>query len=115
MKNSFLLYHDLEGQTSLLSDEQLGKLLRAIFRYEIARELPDFKKDGKEDGMLLMCFEFVKTSLDANRQKYEERCEKNRQNVNQRYKKDNSENKDNNYQNSQAQEESEYQNPDVLF
>lgn len=75
-KRSFVLHYDLEQQTSLLSDEQLGKLLRAIFSYEIRGECPDFEGDQ----MLLMCFQFVKTALEINREKYIERCEKNAEN-----------------------------------
>ena len=75
-KNSFIIHYDLEEQTSLLSDEQLGKLLRAVFGYEIRGEYPDFNGDQ----MLLMCFQFVKTTLDINREKYIERCEKNAEN-----------------------------------
>lgn len=75
-KNSFVLYYELEAQTSILSDEQLGWLLRAVFAYEIRGEYPNFK----DDQLLLMCFQFVKTTLDINREKYIERCEVNREN-----------------------------------
>jgi len=75
-KNSFVIYHDLEEQTSLLSDEQLGRLLRAIFAYEKRGECPDFA----DDGMLLICFQFVRTTLDVNRRRYEEKCAKNAEN-----------------------------------
>ena len=33
-KNSFLIYIDYEEQFSLLTDEQLGQLIRAIMKYE---------------------------------------------------------------------------------
>ena len=75
-KNSFIIHYDLEEQPSILSDEQIGKLLRAVFGYEIRGEYPDFNGDQ----MLLMCFQFVKTTLDINREKYFERCEKNAEN-----------------------------------
>ncbi len=75
-KRSFVLHYDLEAQTAILSDAQLGRLLRAVFAYEIRGEFPELD----DDGMLLMCFQFVKTTLDINRQKYEERCEQNAEN-----------------------------------
>ena len=47
-KNSFLIYIDYEEQFSLLTDEQLGQLIRAIMKYEKTSEIP------KLDGMLKM-------------------------------------------------------------
>src|SRR5699024_9840406 len=65
-KNSFLIYIDYEEQFSLLTDEQLGQLIRAIMKYEKTSEIP------KLDGMLKMAFSFIKTQLDRDREKYEE-------------------------------------------
>ena len=62
-KNSFLIYIDYEEQFSLLTDEQLGKLIRAIMKYEKTSEIP------KLDGMLKMAFSFIKTQLDRDREK----------------------------------------------
>lgn len=81
-KNSFLLYFELREQIGDLSDEQVGKLLRGVLDYEIDRIVPEF-----EDLELRMAFKFVKVSLDVNRQKYEEKCEKARQSRNQGYEK----------------------------
>ena len=75
-KNSFLIYYDHEGPISKLNDEQRGKLFSALFAYEKRGELTDFK----DDDMLMMCFSFIKISLDNNREKYNERCEKNTEN-----------------------------------
>lgn len=73
-KNSFLIYLDYEEQFNLLTDEQIGQLMRAIMKYEKTREEP------KLDGMLKMAFSFIKAQLDKDRAKYEEKCEKNKQN-----------------------------------
>lgn len=73
-KNSFLIYLDYEEQFNLLTDEQVGQLIRAIMKYEKTKEEPNL------DGMLKMAFSFIKTQLDRDREKYEEKCEKNRQN-----------------------------------
>lgn len=69
MKNSFLIYYEYEEQLSTLSDEQLGVLLRAIFKYEKYNEVP------KLDGVLQLAFMFIKGNLDRDREKYDKRCE----------------------------------------
>ena len=38
-KASFLMYLDYEEQFNLLSDEQIGQLMRAIIKYEKTGEL----------------------------------------------------------------------------
>jgi len=75
MKSSFLIYLDYKEQFELLSDAELGQLLRAIMLYEETREITELS------GMLKMAFSFIKTQLDKDRQKYEEMCEKNRENA----------------------------------
>lgn len=74
-KNSFLIYLDYEEQFNLLTDEQIGQLMRAIIKYEKSGEIP------KLDGMLQMAFSFIKTQLDRDREKYNKKCEKNRENA----------------------------------
>ena len=73
-KNSFLIYLDYEEQFNLLTDEQIGKLMRAIIKYEKTQEEPQL------DGMLKMAFSFIKTQLDRDREKYKKKCEKNKEN-----------------------------------
>jgi len=74
-KSSFLIYLDYEEQFNLLTDEQVGQLMRAIIKYEKTREIPQL------DGVIKMAFSFIKTQLDRDREKYEARCEKNRENA----------------------------------
>lgn len=69
MKNSFLIYYEYEEQLSILSDEELGQLIRAIFKYEKNNEIPKF------DGVLQIAFLFIKGNLDRDREKYDKRCE----------------------------------------
>lgn len=69
MKNSFLIYYEYEEQLSILSDEELGILLRAIFKYEKNNEIP------KLNGALQLAFMFIKGNLDRDREKYDKRCE----------------------------------------
>lgn len=74
-KISFLMYLDYEEQFELLTDEQLGQLMRAIMKYEKTNEIPQL------DGILKMAFSFIKTQLDRDREKYQAKCEKNRENA----------------------------------
>lgn len=74
-KASFLMYLDYEEQFNIMTDEQIGQLMRAIIKYEKTGEVPNL------DGMLKMAFSFIKTQLDRDREKYQARCEKNRENA----------------------------------
>ena len=62
-KSSFLMYLDYEEQFTLLSDAEIGQLMRAIMKYEKTRELSEL------DGMVKMAFSFIKTQLDRDREK----------------------------------------------
>lgn len=73
-KQSFIVYYSLEEQTAFLSDEQLGRLFRMMFDYEIRGIMPDSSDE------LFMCFGFVKTILDINKAEYAARCEENAKN-----------------------------------
>ena len=74
-KASFLMYLDYEEQFNIMTDEQIGQLMRAIIKYEKTGEVPNL------DGMLKMAFSFIKTQLDRDREKYQARCQKNRENA----------------------------------
>lgn len=74
-KVSFLMYLDYEEQFNLLSDEQLGQLIRAIMKYEKTKEVPE-----ELEGMVKIAFSFIKAQLDRDREKYNDKCEKNRVN-----------------------------------
>ena len=54
-KSSFLIYLDYEEQFNLLTDEQIGQLMRAIIKYEKTREIPQL------NGIVKMAFSFIKT------------------------------------------------------
>ncbi len=43
MKKALLLHYDLFDTFSLLSDEELGKLIRAVFEYDISGNMPEFE------------------------------------------------------------------------
>ena len=73
-KKSFLLYHENYEQLKLLSMEQRGQLLTSIYEYETTGTVLPM------EGLVEMCFSFIRQKLDNNRKVYEERCEKNREN-----------------------------------
>lgn len=56
-KASFLMYTEYQDLLEDLSDEELGKLLRAIFEYETSKKEPNFT------GLLKMAFNFIKANL----------------------------------------------------
>lgn len=73
-KNSFLIYLDYEEQFNLLTDAEVGQLMRAIMQYEKTQEIPEL------NGVLKMAFSFMKTQLDRDREKYQAKCRKNKEN-----------------------------------
>lgn len=61
------MYTNNAEQFSILSDEQAGKLIKAIFTYSETAVIPKF-----DDGMLTMAFSFIKCQIDRDSQKWEE-------------------------------------------
>ena len=73
-KDPFLLRHDFFPQIKMLSMEQRGHLLTAIYAHATEEELPQM------DDLTKLCFGFIRASLDANARKYYAECEQNREN-----------------------------------
>lgn len=69
-KVSFLIYLDYEEQFNLLSDEELGQLIRAIMEYEKTGTEPNLS------GVIKMAFSFIKAQLDRDRDKWKEEKQK---------------------------------------
>lgn len=67
-KKAFLIYYDYEENLEVLSDEQLGRLLRAIFKYEKLGLEPE-----NLGSLELMAFNFIKGNLNRDRTKYDKR------------------------------------------
>ena len=93
-KNSFLIYLDYEEQFELLTDEQVGQLIRAIMKYEKNREIP------KLEGVLKMAFSFIRAQLDRDREKWQgekrKRSEAGKKGMQNRWKNKSKNNNDNN-------------------
>ena len=73
-KKSFQLYNDYIDHFSLVSDEEAGKLIKAIFCY--VNDLPC----EELAGLPLMAFSFIRSQLKRDSDKYDARCEINRRN-----------------------------------
>lgn len=69
-KNSFLIYLDYQEQFDLLTDEEAGKLIKAIIKYEKTGEITNL------EGMAKMAFSFIKQQLDRDDEKWKEEKQK---------------------------------------
>lgn len=74
-KKSLLLYYDYKAHFDFLTDEQLGKIVRAMLEYEIDGVLPEF-----DETIMKMTFSFVKSNLDRDRKKWVKMCKTNKEN-----------------------------------
>lgn len=83
-KKSFMSYVSDRIFIDRLTDDQAGKLHKAVYAYQDEGTIPDFKNDD----MLQMCFELMKNHFDNDAKKYEERCRKNAENVKKRWNND---------------------------
>ena len=72
-KESFLIYKSFYKPISKLSDKQLGRLFRAIFKYQLDGEV-----EVEED--IEMAFEFFKARFELDEDKYQGIVERNRNN-----------------------------------
>jgi len=70
MKNSFILFAEYEEKLAMLSDEQFGRLMRAIFQRETTG-----KVSIELDAMSQMALGFISGDLDRARRKYESSIE----------------------------------------
>ena len=81
MNDSFILYTSYYAIIEGLTDEQLGKLMRAIFIYARDGEIINL------EPTLRMAFAFIKDDMERNQAKYNEKREKLRANAQKRWQK----------------------------
>ena len=82
-KKSFMMSYDHQALFQQLTDEQAGKLIKAIYAYEIESIYPTF-----DDPLLNAFFAGVfKNFLDAHKAQYEKKCRQNAENVAKRWNK----------------------------
>jgi len=85
-KDSFILYLEQKEIFEMLEDEEAGRLIKAIFKYEETEQIP------KLDKSLKIAFIPIKSVLDRNREKYQKVVERNKQNIEKRWEKENTKN-----------------------
>lgn len=73
-KRGVVMYYDILEQLEDFTDEQFGKITRAIIKYDQTGEIPEF-----DDSSLKVAFKILKPTLDRNKQEYEAICEKRRE------------------------------------
>mgnify|MGYP003310919893 CR=1 FL=1 len=73
MRKSLLIHHDLYPVFEMLTDEEAGKIIKAVFAYDINGEITGF-----DDRMLLATYRRITECIDRNIEKYEETVERNR-------------------------------------
>ena len=71
---TFLMYKEWQPVIEAMTDEQAGKLLKAIYAYQINNEV------NITDGLLLGLFNMMKTKFETDATLYKEKCEKNKEN-----------------------------------
>ena len=80
-KRSFIVYYDILEQLEDFTDEQVGKMFRAMVEYDKNGTIPNFNAEMK------IAFKFIKVSLDKKKQEYLETCAKNSENARKRWGK----------------------------
>lgn len=78
MRNSFLLYAEYEQYFDLLPAEEQAKLIKALFAVFNEKDTCELEK--QMEPATKMAFAFMRTQLDADTKKYQEKCEKLREN-----------------------------------
>ena len=79
---SIILHSESVAAVNCLTDEQAGKLFKAILEYADSE-----KSWESKDTALQALFSMFKTQIDRDWKKYKERCDKNRQNALKRHTK----------------------------
>ena len=73
-KGFFTYFHHAEV-IEQLSDVQAGRVYKALTRYGLNGELPDFS----DDGMCQVAFTLLRVEIDFNAERYRKICEKNQE------------------------------------
>ncbi|MBR2193506.1 MAG: hypothetical protein IJ910_09410 [Bacteroidaceae bacterium] len=77
--NNFLLFTEHRAAIDYLSDEDAGKLIKALFTYVDEGKLPDF------NGPMMSLFMVIRTQIDRSHEAYKAKCEKNSANAKKRF------------------------------
>ena len=73
-KRSFKLYNDYRKHFEIMTDEEAGKVIKAIFAYVNNEDVQEL------DGAACMALSFIEAQLDRDREAYDRKCEVNKEN-----------------------------------
>ena len=76
--NTILLFTEQRAAFEYLSDEDAGRMIKAIYAYADEGTIPDF------EGAMMSLFSFVRSQIDRSREAYQKKCEQNRRNSRKR-------------------------------
>ena len=76
-KDNYIMHCSYNEHFKLLTDEELGRLIRNVNDYVQNGILPQY---SNEERVLNMAFSFMKTTIDIEKEKYLEKCRKNKEN-----------------------------------
>lgn len=85
-KDSFILYLEQKQIFEMLTNEEAGQLIKAIFEYEDTWQIVNL------DRSLQIAFLPIKSALDRNKEKYENVVKRNKRNIEKRWEKENTKN-----------------------
>lgn len=75
----FCCFHSYGRKLEKLSDQEVGRLFRALMKYSATGEHTELT--GRES----IAYDFIADDIDRSKQEYDRRCEKNRENIAKRY------------------------------
>lgn len=82
-KDSFILYEEYYEPIKMLSTQDKGLLLAALYEYHMTGDVIDLPP------MARVIFQFIRQRMDFNSQKYNDRCKQNSENIKKRWNKEN--------------------------
>ena len=80
MKDTFILYTSYKDAIMILSDEQAGRLLKAIFEYATTGV-----KIEIDDMAVKFAYMLIVSQIESSNRQYEKKCERNRENAAKRW------------------------------
>ena len=78
----FPCFHSYRRRTKNLTDQEVGRLFRALLEYSETGEAPELT--GRES----IAFDFIADDIDRARERYDDSCRKNAENVKKRWSKE---------------------------
>ncbi len=70
-RKSFILYKDQAEQLAILTDAEVGAVMRAVFDYAITG-----KESAMPDRLMQMCYSFIVSQMKRDEALYDEKCRK---------------------------------------